>query len=94
MQSFDFMWIIAPVLKNAPILLALFLIHCLLKYKHPLANALKSAIPGTVCLFLLNASGNFTGINMPINGTNLSISALLGIPGLGMITILNTLSSL
>ncbi len=91
MQSSDFLWIAMPILKNIPIMLALILIHCLLRYKHPLANALKSAIPGTVCLFLLNAFGTFTGINMPINGTNLSISALLGIPGLGMITVLNTI---
>lgn len=93
MQIFGEFPIIISVLKNIPIILALFLIYFILKYKHPFINALKSVIPGTVCLVLLNVLSGFTGINIPINSANLSISALLGIPGVSIITILNTLFS-
>ncbi len=93
MQNFDFLQVITFILKNAPIIIALFLIHFILKYKRPLLNAIKSALPGTICLALLNALSGFTGIAMPINGASFGISALLGLPGVGIITILNTLFS-
>lgn len=93
MQNFDFLKFGIPLLKGIPIVFALFLMHVTLKYKYPLANALKSALPGIICLVMLSFCNEFTGIKIPINGANLGISALLGIPGVGMMAILNTLVS-
>lgn len=94
LQNLDFFEIIIPILKNAQIIMALFLIHFVLKHRHPFLNSLKSAIPGIISLIFLNIFDSFTGIKMPLNSANIGVSALLGLPGVGVITILNTIFAL
>ncbi len=43
---------------------------------------------GFVCLWLLNSISGFTGIYFPINNITAVIAGFLGIPGIGLLAIL------
>lgn len=71
-----------------PVLLALFLIRMLLM---PMKLVFKLAVHsgcGFLCLWLLNTVSGFTGIYLPINTVTVLIAGFLGIPGIGLIALL------
>ena len=71
-----------------PVLLAFFLIRMLLM---PLALVFKLALHsgcGFLCLWLLNSISGFTGVALPINAVTALIAGFLGIPGIGLIALL------
>ncbi len=70
-----------------------FIIHLILKYNHPFLRSLSSTGFGVLTLIMLNYSEPLTSIKMPLNNISLGISALLGIPGISALSILNTLFS-
>ena len=43
---------------------------------------------GFVCLWLLNSVSGFTGIRFPINAVSAAVAGFLGIPGIGVLAIL------
>ena len=43
---------------------------------------------GFLCLWLLNTVSGFTGIAFPINAATVLIAGTLGLPGIGLLTIL------
>lgn len=73
------------------VLAILILTHIILKISHPIINSIKSALFGTAGIIILSASSVYTGINIPLNIISLGLAAILGIPGIGTIMILNTL---
>lgn len=71
-----------------PLLLSLLLFRLLLL---PIRLVFKLAIHsgcGFLCLWLLNTVSGFTGIYLPVNAVTVLIAGFLGIPGLGLITLL------
>ena len=71
-----------------PALLTVFLIRILLL---PMGFVFRVAIHsgcGFLCLWLLNTVSGFTGIAFPINAATVLIAGTLGLPGIGLLTIL------
>lgn len=60
----------------------------------PLKLAFKIGIHaacGFTCLWLLNTVSGFTGICLPINAVTVLIAGIFGVPGIGLITLLEML---
>lgn len=71
-----------------PALLALILIRMLLM---PIKLVFKLAIhsgSGFLCLWMLNTVSGFTGVYLPINAVTVFIAGFLGIPGIGLVALL------
>ena len=71
-----------------PVLLAVFLVRMLLL---PMKLACKLVIHsgcGFLCLWLLNSVSGFTGIYLPVNAITVAIAGFLGLPGIGIIALL------
>ncbi|MGM9590786.1 MAG: pro-sigmaK processing inhibitor BofA family protein [Faecousia sp.] len=71
-----------------PALLAVFLIRLLLL---PMKLVFKLAIHsvcGFLCLWILNTVSGFTGIYLPINAISVAIAGILGLPGIGILALL------
>lgn len=71
-----------------PALLALILIRMLLM---PIKLVFKLAIhsgSGFLCLWMLNTVSGFTGVYLPINAVTVLIAGFLGIPGIGLVALL------
>lgn len=45
---------------------------------------------GFVCLWLLNSISGFTGVYFPINNVTALIAGFLGLPGIGLLALLQT----
>ena len=71
-----------------PALLAVFLMRMLLL---PMKLAFKLVIHsgcGFLCLWLLNSVSGFTGICLPVNAITVAIAGFLGLPGIGIVALL------
>lgn len=74
-----------------PALLLFVLIRCLL---YPMQWIFKLAVhilSGFLCLWLLDSVSGFTGMTLPINGVTAWIAGVFGVPGIGLIALLETL---
>ena len=49
------------------------------------------AAGGFLCLWLLNTVSGFTGLMLPINAVTVAIAGFLGVPGIGLIALLEAL---
>ena len=70
-----------------PGLLSILLLRVMMM---PVALALKLAVHsgcGFLCLWILNA---FTGIGLPVNAVTILAAGFLGLPGIGLIALLET----
>ena len=71
-----------------PGLLAILLLRVMVM---PVALALKLAVHsgcGFLCLWILNTTSTFTGIFLPVNAVTVLTAGFLGLPGIGLITLL------
>ena len=80
-------WIIWLIF--AGIFCALLVLHVAAGSKQPFRRALGSALNGLVALVLVNITGGFTGVTLPVSLLSLGVSAGLGIPGVTMLLLLN-----
>ena len=74
-----------------PALLTLIVVRILFT---PMKWALRLALHGLcgfACLWLLNTVSGFTGLVLPINAVTVLISGTLGVPGIGLIVLLELL---
>lgn len=71
-----------------PVLLAILLIRMLLLPVKLVVKLVLHSGCGFLCLWLLNTVSGFTGIYLPVNAVTVLIAGLLGIPGIGLITLL------
>ena len=71
-----------------PVLLTFFLIRILLLPMKLLVKLLLHSGCGFLCLWLLNTVSGFTGVYLPINAVTVLIAGFLGIPGIGLIALL------
>ena len=71
-----------------PALLGVLLVRLLIL---PLKFTCKAAIHGTfgfLCLWILNSVSGYTGMYMPINAVTVLIAGLFGVPGMGLLALL------
>ena len=71
-----------------PVLIAVVLVRLLLL---PLKFVIKIVIHsgcGFLCLWLLNTVSPFTGITFPMNAATVLTAGILGLPGIGLLSIL------
>ena len=80
-------WIIWLIF--AGIFCALLVLYVAAGSKKPFRRALGSALSGLVALVLVNITGGFTGVTLPVSLLSLGVSAGLGIPGVTMLLLLN-----
>ena len=71
-----------------PVLLGAALLRAILLPMRLLTKLVLHAACGFVCLWLLNSVSGFTGISFPVNAVTILISGFLGVPGIGLITLL------
>ena len=80
-------WIIWLIF--AGIFCALLILHVAAGFTKPFRRALGSALNGLVALVLVNITGGFTGVTLPVSLLSLGVSAGLGVPGVTMLLLLN-----
>ena len=71
------------------VFLTLFFIQVIVRAKNPIKKMLVSMIKGIATLVAVNILGIFTGVTLPISLLSLSIAAVVGIPGVTAMLILN-----
>lgn len=74
-----------------PALLTLVLIRLLFLPLQGLLKLILHAGLGLVCLGLLNSVSGFTGLYLPLNAVTVLIAGFLGVPGIGIIALLEIL---
>ena len=71
-----------------PVLLGILLLRMLLLPLKLIFKLLLHSGSGFLCLWLLNTVSGFTGIYLPVNVITAAIAGFLGIPGIGLIALL------
>ena len=71
--------------------LGIFLIRLILKPIRLAAKLGLHAFFGFLCLWIFNATSGITGLYLPINAVTSLIAGLLGLPGMGLIALLEIL---
>ena len=71
-----------------PVLLGILMIRTLLLPMKLLVKLTLHSGSGFLCLWLLNTVSGFTGIFLPVNAITVLIAGFLGIPGIGLIALL------
>lgn len=76
-----------------PALLGVLMVRTLLL---PVRLACKAAVyagSGFLCLWLLNSVSWYTGLTLPVNAVTVGLAGVLGVPGIGLIALLEVLSA-
>lgn len=76
------------VLAIIAVYLILYLVFCY-KTGHFLKTLILNVLIGIISLVVLNIISNFSGISVNINKATVSTSALLGVPGIFSMLVLN-----
>ena len=79
------------VLLLIPALLLIFLLRLLVLPMKLIFKLFLHSGCGFLCLWVLNTASGFTGFYLPINAVTVIIAGFLGIPGLGLIALLEVL---
>ena len=74
-----------------PALLTLVLIRLIFLPLQGLLKLILHACLGLVCLGLLNSVSGLTGLYLPVNAVTVLIAGFLGVPGIGIIALLEIL---
>ena len=70
------------------VILALIIIQVIMHSEHPVRAAVLSLLPGLLAMLCVNLLSSFTSVSVPISPLSLFISAVLGIPGLTALLII------
>ena len=70
------------------VLFAILLIRVLLFPMKLIAKLAVHSACGFFCLWVLNTASGFTGIFLPVNAITVAIAGFLGLPGIGLIALL------
>ena len=77
------------VLCIAGIFLLLVVIQIIMKSKRPSRHAVVGILTGLLSLALVNLTGMFTGVSLPVSPLTIGVSGVAGIPGVTMLLLLN-----
>ncbi len=79
-------WIIFAIC--AAVMLTLIIIHIIMRSAHPIRSSLLSLLPGLAALICVDLVSSYTNVMIPISPLSLSISSVLGIPGVTSLLII------
>ncbi len=79
-------WVIPAIC--AAVMLTLIIIHLIMRSKHPIRSSLLSLLPGIAALICVNLISGYTNVTIPVSPLSLSVSAVLGIPGVTCLLII------
>ena len=79
------------ILTAIGVFLLLVIIQVIVKAKKPVQRAFGGVCTGLAALIVVNISGFFTGVSLPLSVLTIGISAAAGIPGVTMLLLLNLL---
>lgn len=83
-------WLIWTI--SLAIFVLLVIIQVIVHSKNPVKKAISGIIVGILTLTVVNISGIFTGVTLPISILSLGVSAIAGIPGVTMLLLLNLIA--
>lgn len=69
----------------------LVVIQVIVKAEHPVRKAIGGILTGLCALVVVNLTGCFTGVTLPISPLTLGVSGAAGISGVTMLLLLNLL---
>ncbi len=75
------------------IFLVLLLIQIFIRSKKPIRKTLSGIFTGIATLAIVNISGAFTGVTLPVSLLSLGIAGVSGIPGVTMMLILKIIAN-
>ncbi len=82
-------WVIG--LCIAGVFLLLVVIQIIMKSKRPFRHAVGGILTGLFTLALVDLTGMFTGVSLPVSPLTIGVSGVGGIPGVTMLLLLNLL---
>jgi pro-sigmaK processing inhibitor BofA len=71
------------------VFLLLVVIQVIMKVRHPFRHAVGGILTGLCALAVVDLTGMFTGVSLPISPLTLGVSGVAGIPGVTMLLLLN-----
>ncbi len=77
------------VLWIVGIFLLLVVIQIVMKSKRPFRRAVGGVLTGLFTLAVVNLTGMFTGVSLPVSPLTIGVSGVAGIPGVTMLLLLN-----
>lgn len=80
------LWI---VLCACGIFFLLCVIQVIMKSRHPIRHAIGGILIGLCTLVVVNLTGAFTGVSLPISPLTIGVSGVAGIPGVTLLLLLN-----
>lgn len=75
-----------------PALLGVLMVRTLLMPLRLIWKPVIHAGCGFLCLWLINAVSGFTGLVLPVNAVTVALAGVLGVPGIGIIVLLEVLT--
>ena len=69
------------------VFLTLVIVHIFMRSRHPVRSAFLSLFPGVIALGCVDITSVWTGVYIPVSPLSLSVSSVLGIPGVTMLLI-------
>ncbi len=79
-------WVVPVICVS--VMLVLIIIQLIMRSKHPIRSAFLSLLPGIIALACVNLTAAFTSVTVPVSPLTLAVSAVLGIPGvIGLLVI-------
>ena len=77
------------VLCICGVFLLLVVIQVIMKSKHPVRHAIGGILTGLFTLAVVDLTGSFTGVSLPISPLTIGISGVAGIPGVTLLLLMN-----
>lgn len=77
------------LLISLGIFICLVFIQVLIRSKHPIKKTILNILIGIFSLIAVNISSTFTGVFIPVSLLSIGVAAILGLPGVTTILILN-----
>ncbi len=80
-------WTVALCLVG--VFLLLVLIQVAMKSKRPVRHAVGGILVGFCALAVVDLTGGFTGVSLPLSPLSIGVSGVAGIPGVTLLLLLN-----
>jgi pro-sigmaK processing inhibitor BofA len=71
------------------VFLLLVIIQVIMKSKRPVRSAIGGVLTGFLALAVVDLTGIFTGVTIPVSPLTLGVSGVAGIPGVTLLLLLN-----
>lgn len=80
-------WLVAAIC--CIVFLLLVAVQVAMKSKRPVRHAIGGIFTGLLTLAVVNITGAYTGVNLPLSPLTIGVSSVAGIPGVTLLLLLN-----